>query len=146
MLAKAKKDRTGAALLLSDVNCSDKGVVIMLRRSKTDQKGRGARIVLHPSVLPDICPVRALTAYFAKRGNNAGFLFCHSDGGPLTKYQFWTVAKRALVATGLEGFKFGTHSFRIGAASTAAASGFKAQEIKAIGRWRSGAYKTYVRK
>ena len=146
VLAKAKADTTRTALWRSDLACSEQGAVIFPRKSKTDQKGQGARVELHPSTLSEICPVKALLDYLALRGERSGYLFCHTDGGPLTIYQFWTIAKKALLALGLDGFRFGTHSFRIGAASTAAASGFKEQDIKAIGRWRSKAYKTYVRK
>ena len=63
----------------------------------------------------------------------------------MTKYQFWAVTKKALAALGLSNHQFGTHSFRIGAASTAAAAGVGVEGIKAIGRWRSGAFKSYVR-
>ena len=37
------------------------------------------------------------------------------------------------------------HSFRIGAAMTAAACGVPAEVIKTLGRWKSQAYQLYVR-
>jgi hypothetical protein len=38
-----------------------------------------------------------------------------------------------------------THSFRIGAATTAAAAGYPKWAIQALGRWSSDCYRTYVR-
>ena len=41
--------------------------------------------------------------------------------------------------------KFTLHSFRVGAATTAASLGFPEYMIKALGRWSSDAYKVYVK-
>ena len=46
---------------------------------------------------------------------------------------------------GLEASKFAGHSFRIGAATTAAARGVEDSLIKTLGRWESSAYLLYVR-
>ncbi|XP_070615514.1 vomeronasal type-2 receptor 26-like [Erythrolamprus reginae] len=51
---------------------------------------------------------------------------------------------RALVRIGIDPTGYGTHSFRIGAATSAAASGFPGQRIQEIGRWQSAAYLGYV--
>ena len=37
------------------------------------------------------------------------------------------------------------HSFRIGAATFAATQGYTAQQIQAMGRWKSSAFQRYVR-
>lgn len=58
--------------------------------------------------------------YVAVRGNEPAWLFQHSDGVPLTQHQFWSVTEKALKVLGLACFHFGTRSFTIGAASTAA--------------------------
>ena len=41
--------------------------------------------------------------------------------------------------------KYSGHSFRIGAATTAAAVGVEDSMIKTLGRWKSAAYLAYVR-
>ena len=78
------------------------------------------------------------------RGNSEGDLFHHEDGSPLMRYQFWAVTSRGLQEAGIVGWKSGTHSFRKGAASTAAALGYSKEQIKKVGRWSSHRFKSYV--
>ena len=79
------------------------------------------------------------------RGMEGGYFFQHKDGSPLTKYQFWKLTDMALEKVGVKNTRFGTHSFRIGAASTAVAMGYTAEQIKQLGRWSSNCYRRYVR-
>lgn len=145
LVAQSRAQQRSGALLFQDVHFTDVGVNLGLRRSKTDQLGRGAQISLGYCELEDLCPVRALRKFISLRGSSPGLLFCHLGGAPLTKHQFWAVTTRALAKLGLCGVRFCTHSFRIGAASTAAAMGLPSSVIQHVGRWHSNAFRSFIR-
>ena len=69
-----------------------------------------------------------------------GPLFQYSDGRALTRARFAIVVRLALKKAGVDQEKHCTHSFRIGAATTAAARGIKDSVIKTQGMWESLAY------
>jgi len=133
-------------LQMSNVNFKEGGTLldICLNRSKTDQLGLGAVISL-PASHSQLCPVRLLKSYVARRPNFTGPLFCHFGGSPVTRYQFNAVLKKSLLAIGVDVKKYKSHSFRIGAATTASIQGISDEKIKELGRWESKAYKTYIR-
>ena len=56
-----------------------------------------------------------------------------------------TAIREALAKAGLRPDEYAGHSFRIGAATTAAACGVPVDLIKTLGRWKSQAYQLYVR-
>ena len=67
------------------------------------------------------------------------------DGSDLTRYQFQAVLRKAADFLGWQSEKFASHSFRIGAATTAAMNGVPEETIMKKGRWKSGAVKSYFR-
>ena len=60
---------------------------VFLKRSKTDQYGRGTEVFLGATG-NDLCPVEAVRAYVANRGAAPGAFFCAEGGAPLTKARF----------------------------------------------------------
>ena len=70
-----------------------------------------------------LCPVAAILAYTVRRGPSTGPLFRFQDGRPLTCQRFVVRLREVLQAIGLQPEKYADHSFRIGAATTAAAQG-----------------------
>ncbi len=52
--------------------------------------------------------------------------------------------RKALEATGSDPILYNGHSFRIGAATTAAAKGIEDAIIQTLGRWQSTAYLRYM--
>ena len=92
-----------------------------------------------------LCPVAAVLAYLIRRGLQQGSLFLLEDGKGLTRARFVTEVKAALEEADMDETKYSGHSFRIGAGTTAVQQGLGDATVQMLGRWSSGAYKTYVR-
>ena len=97
---------------------------VRIKQSKTDPFRLGADIFLGASSAP-ICHVQALVNYIAVRSPGPGPLFCFESGSPLSRASMVSEVQQALTNTGLEAAGFTGHSFRIGAATTAAKRGFE---------------------
>ena len=74
-----------------------------------------------------------------------GPLFVLADNRPLTRTSFVTMLRVVLGKLGLDSTLYAGHSFRIGAATTAAAAGLPDWLIQALGRWSSACYLRYIR-
>ena len=144
MLGQSKGDRCG--LEITDVKISAARMRIHLHGSKTDQLGIGEVISLSSvSKEPAVCPIRAMSRLMDARPKSGNKIFVHLDGTDLTRYQFQAVLKKAAHFLGWQSEKFASHSFRIGAATTAAMNGVTENTIMKKGRWKSGAVKSYFR-
>ena len=119
-------------------------VEIHLKTSKTDQERKGVSVFIG-STGDDLCPVAALAAYLAIRGQSEGPLFQVANSVPLTKEKFTSRVRSALGSIGLDPASYAGHSFRIGAATTAAEKGIEDSSIKALGRWKSEAFQAYIK-
>lgn len=114
---------------------------IRLHRSKTDQFSKGINIHVYLGTTGDeLCPVSALPAYLAVRRSAAGPLFWPHDGQSHTREIFTRNVHVALSTLGYNSELYAGHSFRIGAATTAAKRGVENSKIKMLGRWESSAY------
>ena len=72
----------------------------------------------------DICPMTAVVGYLKKRGTDKGVLFKFNNGHLLTRTKFVEV-RAGLRKAGINNSKYCSHSFRIGAATTAAKVGIE---------------------
>ncbi|KAI2647906.1 Pro-Pol polyprotein [Labeo rohita] len=72
-------------------------------------------------------------------------LFTDDFNRPATRFWFQKHLKSILLLSGTPADNFSSHSFRIGAATTAAQKGLSQQQIQALGRWSSEAFKSYIR-
>lgn len=119
-------------------------VKVSIKQSKTDPFRKGVDLYLGKTGT-DLCPVGALLSYLVARGSESGPLLVFADTRVLTRKRFVDAVKAALTAAGIEQKNYNGHSFRIGAATTAAAKGIEDSIIKTLGRWESVAYQQYVR-
>ena len=112
--------------------------------SKTDPFRKGVTISI-ASVNARTCAVKALQHLFRTdpRAPDAP-LFCNPDGSPLQYSIFISQLRLLLANAGYDASQYSGHSFRRGAASSAAQAGFTEYEIQQLGRWRSDAYKLYI--
>ena len=93
----------------------------------------------------DLCPVAAVLAFMAIRGPGPGPLFRFSDGKPLTCSRLVAKLKESIQTAGVNCAPYSGHSFRSGAATTAARQGIGDATIKMLGRWKSSAYQLYIK-
>ncbi len=119
-------------------------VRVRLKVSKTDPFRRGVDVFVGRTG-DDLCPVAAVLAYMVRRGSGPGPFFRFQDGSPLTRPRLVAEVKRVLEKAGVDSRAYAGHSFRSGAATTAAEQGVEDSVIKVLGRWRSSAYQLYVR-
>jgi len=119
-------------------------IQITIKQSKTDPFRKGIKLYLGKTS-SDLCPVVSLLNYLVIRGNKPGPLFIFKDGRLLTRQRLVQALRGALQTAGIDQSKYCGHSFRIGAATTAAEKGIEDSIIKTLGRWNSIAYLQYVK-
>ncbi len=98
---------------------------LTIRRSKTDQEGRGAVVAITPACL------RALDAIRMERAEDRDRVF------QLTPRQMTNRIKAACNAAGLEGDVFSGHSGRVGLARLMSGAGAPTETTMRQGRWKS---------
>ena len=116
---------------------------LFLHTSKTDPFHHGCTILLGPSG-HQVCPVAAMSRYLAIRGSTPGPLFICANGTPLSPSMVNAWLRSILKGAGVLG-NYSSHSFRIGAATSAALAGVPDHVIKILGRWSSDCYVRYIR-
>lgn len=120
-------------------------ILLVLRVSKTNQSGPPTKFKISREQDVRICPVRLMFKYLAIRPKISGPVFCHANGRPLTRSQFSGVLFKTIARSKYYSGNLMTHSFRIGRASQLAALGVPEAALMTMGRWRSHAYKVYIR-
>ncbi len=128
---------------LEDIKSPSK-IRVRIKESKTDRLRKGAFVTLGRGE-GRICPVKALLNFMVIRKAGPGPFFVDARNRGLTRKVFVEEVKKALVSEGMSDKGISGHSFRIGAAMTAALNGATDEEVKALGRWRSREYKGYIR-
>jgi integrase len=139
------------ALDRSDVRLERRGLVLRIRRGKTDQHGLGREVALPPGTRPETCPVVAWQLYAELLADRRPpLLRAVDDRGRLSVARLSDravarVVKRVAARAGLQG-DYSGHSLRSGLATAAAAAGASERAIMAQTGHRSVAImRQYIR-
>ena len=117
---------------------------VNLKASKTDPFRVGVNVYVETTG-NGLRPVTAVLHYMVARGPGPGPFFKFEDGSPLTRAKFVVKVKEALSLAGVDCTAYSGHSFRSGAATTAAKQGVSDATIKMFGRWKSSTYQIYIK-
>lgn len=124
------------ALDVTDIEHVAEGIVLTIRRSKTDQDGEGRNIGIAYGKNETTCPVRALAAWLAAASIESGPVFRRINRhgqvhDRLTDQSVALLVKHYAAAAGLNPALFAGHSLRAGLATSAAAAGANERDIMA---------------
>ena len=140
--ASAMRPGEFAALQLADIAARPNGLLVTIRRSKTDQEGLGQIIGVVRGANPTTDPVAAVGSWLDVRPRGSGPLFTqiHNDGAatltPIGARIVSRMIQTSSRAAGLGHLPITGHSLRAGHATTAAANGAPVALIAAQTRHR----------
>ena len=142
-----------AALNIEDLRFDERGLVVMIRESKTDQEGVGVEIGVPYVAIEGLCATRAVQEWINAAGISSGALFrTFSLSGALQANRIdgadvARLVKRVVAAAGIMG-DFAGHSLRAGFVTSAAANpNVNEVDIMRVSRHRSVAIlRGYVRR
>ncbi len=124
------------------------GFTLLIKASKTDPFRHGVTLTLH-KVGNDVCPVNSMLQYLSWRSAatppDDAPLFVSTGEAALSRNIFLDYLRTLLVRAGYNHHSYNGHSFRIGAATTAAKSNIPDHLIQTMGRWSSQCYTRYIR-
>jgi integrase len=126
-----------AALALADLRFVRQGLEVTIRRSKTDQEGRGRRAEITYGSDLRTCPVRAIESWIARAAITDGPLFRRVlpngvlGANALAAHTIARIVQRSARAIGLPVDAYGGHSLRAGFVTHALRGGAELAEIMA---------------
>ena len=134
--ASAMRRAELVALTLTDVEHKPAGLLLHIRRSKTDQESHGQVVAVAHGQHATTDPVAALNAWRTIRGGTTGALFTRIWATSISRQPLGPdVVARMLrtraVAAGLDGTRITAHSLRAGHATAAAMAGVPLDRIAA---------------
>ena len=125
------------ALERADIETVRQGLIVTIRRSKTDQEGVGRRIGI-PLGRTRHCPVAAVEAWLSASAIDTGPLFRpitrhgHVAANPLTGDAVSVLLRERLAAAGIDPEGYSGHSLRAGFATSATQAGVSTLKIRAM--------------
>jgi site-specific recombinase XerD len=140
------------ALDFSDLKGVDSGLLVTLRRSKTDQDAEGRQVGIPYGSHLETCPVRSVRAWLEVSAIGEGPVLRSVDqrgrigSGRLADRSVARIIQDAAERAGLDPAQFAGHSLRAGLATAAAAAGVSEYDIARTTGHRSVAgLRRYVR-
>ncbi len=140
------------ALNCDQIQMADDGLVILVRKSKTDQLGAGRKIGIPYGSNPLTCPVKSVFEWMTASGISSDALFRkvnqhgRIEGNRLCAHSVALIVKRAFAAIGKPPLPFSGHSLRAGLATQAAMSGASERSIQnQTGHKNIKVLRTYIR-
>ena len=136
-----------ASLQISDVSFVDEGLVVLIRVSKTDQQGEGARVKVLAGQRPESDPVRSVRTWLntlSDQGITEGPLFRRVNrwgqiGGGLSTHTINNRIRALAEQAGLpDAHLYTAHGLRSGGATELATAGVPEARIAEQGRWIKG--------
>ena len=123
---------------------SPQHITVRIKNSKTDPFRQTSTITIASS-RSNVCAVAATRDFLLQTPDSfpQSPMFQFKDGTPLSRRTLASNLHTLLELCGLQPNNYNTHSFRIGAATTAAAAGLPAWLINILGRWRCDSYQRY---
>jgi integrase len=114
------------------------GLVVTIRRSKTDQEAKGRRVGIPAAKDPEICPLAHLRVWLGKLeaqniSSGAVFRTLNRHGhilGRLGVADVWRLVRKHVAAIGLDPKLYGAHSLRAGFITMAANAGKSTWKIR----------------
>lgn len=122
------------ALDFTDLEFVSEGLIVCLRRSKTDQLGEGRRIAV-PNGRTSVCAVKAVQDWLEHAKISSGAIFrsvrkAGVIGDRLTAQSVSLIVKHYTQAAGLPASEFSGHSLRSGLVTSAAQAGASVLKLK----------------
>jgi integrase len=140
------------ALNVGDLDFQRNGLVVMLRRTKTDQEARGRRVGIPFGSIEQTCPVRALLRWLEAAEITRGAVFRAVDRHDnvsrqrLSDRSIARLVKEHAALIGLDPARYAGHSLRAGLATSAADGGASDRAImRQTGHRSTAMVNRYVR-
>lgn len=127
-----------ALLQIEDIEFVDDGLVLTLPKSKTDQEGQGRKIGIPFVADRDLCAVIAVRKWIDWLGLKTGPLFPQLGMNylpkdvPLEGQSIQRILRQRLKIAGYNQLEYSGHSLRAGFATSAAAAGVSALDMRRI--------------
>ena len=115
-------------------------------RNTSNERGSIPLYIVNAIPMSKFCPVKALKSFLKIRMQIEGPIFIDRAGSNIKRDYLSKNLKISLELCQIPPARYNTHSFRIGRATQLADEGYSDEIIRTTGRWKSNAFKKYIRR